>query len=343
MLSTDAFFHTFLRIAEKILIDKRPLKSLTLIMWNEIFFPHYFSRFFLQIMSSTKCPQCGLVNFATAQFCKRCNGSLANQPNSNNTQIINNSYNTSVRPTMPLRPQNSEPVQPPFVPQQPQHSQPYQPQPQYQPNQFTEQPNTYQSGDYTLPRFPQGQAYQPNQQQYQQPPYQQNQFMTPQNPQGVWRRGNEIVIHRNASFPPKCVKCGEDFSYSNNGAFATQKFRWHNPLVYIALISPLIYVILAAVLSERFSYEIPYCQTHLQERETTKNYLIGSGFGAVGLIVLLGWLGAGGWAFLVGLVAIFAIPIAYEYSYKPFRVKSVDGQYVYLQGAKQEYLNTLPY
>jgi hypothetical protein len=308
-------------------------------------------------MSSIKCPQCNLVNFATAQFCKRCNVSLANSPVNydNNTQIINASNNTSVRPTTPLYQQNEPFQQPQFVPPtppQPTYNQPYQP--QYQPIN-NEQANNFQSNDYTLPRFPQGQPYGQNQQQshysqnqYQQPHYSQNQyqptqFIAPQNPQGVWRRGNEVVIHKHAAFPAKCVKCGQDFSYSNNGAFAAQKFRWHNPLVYIALISPLIYVILAACLSERFSYDIPYCQTHLQERETTKNYLIGGTFAAVGLIFLLGMFGAGGWAFLVGLVSIFAIPIAYEYGYKPFRVKSVDGQYVYLQGATQEYLNTLPY
>jgi hypothetical protein len=304
-------------------------------------------------MSSTKCPQCGLVNFASAQFCKRCNSSLANQPISNDTRIINNSNNTSVRPTMPL-PQHHEPPQP-------QYNQPYQPQPQFQPNQFSEQ-NNYQSSDYTLPRFPQDQPYQPNQQSYNQPPfqqyqpnqpqyhqyqpnqqYQQRQFMNPQNQEGVWRRGNEIVVHKHASFPSKCVKCGQDFSYSNNGSFATHKFRWHNPLVYIALISPFIYLILALVISERFSFEVPYCQTHLQEHETTKNYLIGGVFASIGLIVLLGMFGAGGWAFLVGIVSILVLPIIREYAYKPFRVKNVDGQYVYLQGATQEYLNTLPY
>ncbi len=307
-------------------------------------------------MSSIKCPQCNLVNFATASFCKRCNSSLANSPVNydNNTQIINTSNNTTVRPTTPLYQQNEPVQQPQFVPptpQQPIYNQPYQP--QNQPN-YGNQANNYQSNDYTLPRFPQGQPYQPNQYQQNQPNYQQqphysqnqyqpNQFMAPQNPQGVWRRGNEVVIHKHSAFPAKCVKCGQDFSYSNNGAFTTQKFRWHNPLVYIALISPLIYVILAACLSERFSYDIPYCPTHFQEHETTKNYLIGGTFAAVGLIFLLGMFGAGGWAFLVGLVSIFAIPIAYEYGYKPFRVKSVDGQYVYLQGATQEYLNTLPY
>jgi hypothetical protein len=319
-------------------------------------------------MSSIKCPQCNLVNFVTARFCKRCNSSLANSPVNydNKTQIIDTSNNTSVRPTMPL-PQPNRPQFVPPHPPQPQYPQP----PQYQPQQSDEQPNNYRSSDYTLPRFPQEEpSQQPYQPQYNQPPqpqyqayqpqynqpynqpqyqpsqphqYGQNQFMSPANQQGVRRRGNEVVIHKHAAFPAKCVKCGQDFSYSRNGEFARQKFRWHNPLVYIALISPLIYVILAACLSERFSYDIPYCQTHLQERETTKNYLIGGMFASVGSIVLLAMLGAGGLAFLVGLVSIFVIPIVYEYVYKPFRVKDVDGQHVYLQGATQEYLNTLPY
>lgn len=298
-----------------------------------------------------------MVNFATSQFCKRCNISLANSPVNydNSTQIINNSNNTAVRPTMPL----NQPVQPQFVPPIPppqaQYNQPFQPQPQYQPNQNANQPSSYQSSDYTLPRFPQEQQnqYQAKQNQYQQSQYQQphyshnqyqqNQFMAPQSPQGVWRRGNEVIVHKHASFPTKCVKCGQDFSYSNNGSFSTQKYRWHNPLVYIAVISPLIYLILAACLSERFSFELPYCQTHLQERETTKNYLIGGGFAAFAAVVLTAMFGSGVLAFGIGLFAIIALLISHEYVYKPFRVKSVDGQYVYLQGATQDYLNTLPY
>jgi hypothetical protein len=310
-------------------------------------------------MSSIKCPQCNLVNFVTARFCKRCNISLANSPVNydNKTQIIDTSNNTSARPTMPLsQPQYNQPNPP-----QPQYNQPYPP--QSQPYQSDEQANNYQASDYTLPRFPQEEPYQQPYQpqpQYQQPQYQQpyqpqpqyqqsphqyaqNQFMSPPNVQGVRRRGNEVVIHKHATFPATCVKCGQDFSYSRNGEFARQKFRWHNPLVYIALISPLIYVILAACLSERFSYDIPFCRTHLQERETTKNYLIGGMFASVGSIVLSVMAGATGLAALIGLVSIFLIPIIYEYVYKPFRVKEVDGQHVYLQGATQEYLNTLPY
>ena len=98
----------------------------------------------------------------------------------------------------------------------------------------------------------------------------------------VWRRGGELIVHQYAGhLPDVCVKCGEQIGGYAGGAYIRQKFRWHNPLVYIALISPLIYCILAAVLSQRVQIEIPLCGRHLEARQATGKMLLSSGVGAI--------------------------------------------------------------
>ena len=95
-------------------------------------------------MSTIKCSGCSLINFATAQFCKRCNAEL-NQPSSprvqNETQILNPINNTHIRQT-PQNQQN-EPNQAFYQNNQQNY---------YQPNeaQYSQQPQSY---DYSLPQI----------------------------------------------------------------------------------------------------------------------------------------------------------------------------------------------
>lgn len=283
-------------------------------------------------MSSIKCSNCGLVNFVTAQFCKRCNLSLT-QTNTNNTQVFNQGYNTNVRQPLPNPPQNN-----------------------YQPLQKTIANQQNQGYDYTLPRFPKDerpqnfnqQQYQPN---YQSPPpqiYQQPvQYQQPiqyayQEP--PFRRfGSEFAVHKNVSLPCACVKCGMPVSISRDGDYVSQKYRWHSPYVYIALISPIIYLILALALSQSFSANIPLCNEHLKNRNSVLNFLFAGSLAAFVLIVLFGWIGASGLALLVFFIAIIGLPMAHEYGYKPLRVSKIEGNYYHFKGASEEFLRNVPY
>lgn len=283
-------------------------------------------------MSSVKCLNCGLVNFITTQYCKRCNlgltqdsaGNMANE-----TRILNNSYNTNIRAT--VSPQNNY------------QSNNYQNEP-YQPNQYQSQPNYQQppSNDWTLPQFPKGQRPTNYGQQYQQrQPQPHNQYVVSE---PEFRRfGSEIALHKNANLPCYCVKCGKHILSLLEGDYVSQKFRWHNPLVYIALISPLIYLILALCLSKTFTINVPLCSEHLQKRETTKHYLLGGGLGAFILIIMCSVFDLVGLSFLIFFVAIIALPLVFEYAYKPLRAKNIEGNYYHLGGASPEFLNTIPY
>ena len=289
-------------------------------------------------MSSVKCSNCGLVNFNTTQYCKRCNLALSSDSAGNQakeTRILNDSYNTGIRSTVPP-PNNYQ-------------SNGYQNEPQsykqsYQPNQYQSQSNHQQppANDWTLPQFPKGQRPPNYNQQYQPRQHQSyNQFAVHE-PE-IRRFGSEIALHKNANLPCYCVKCGKHIFSLLEGDYVSQKFRWHNPLVYIALISPLIYLILALCLSKTFTVNVPLCSEHLQKRENAKYSLLGGGLAAFGLIVMCSVFDFVGLAFLIFFAAIIALPLVFEYSYKPLRAKNIEGNYYHLGGASPEFLNTIPY
>ena len=273
--------------------------------------------------NSIRCTNCNLLNFSDAVFCKRCKIPFQNAADSADSKTVNININFPVDNLNINLPQADRPqiqsnsYQPEqSQPRQIQDTESYQPQNQIgfaqwqQMNQLTNEPV-----------FPHPQ-----------------QMMT----NGVFRHGNEIVVHRNAAMPERCVKCNRHIS-GYDGGIATQKYRWHNPFVYIALISPLIYVILASVLSQRATVEIPLCGEHLEDRKKTGKAMIGAGAFSVFAIFFLGSVGHIGFAFLLFFAALFGLTMAYEYYYKPLRVSKIENDYVYLKGINEDYLRDLPY
>ncbi len=294
---------------------------------------------------SIRCPHCQLVNFATEQFCKRCKNNLQNHSNADvpPTVNININFPTPVQPQIRLNQGNQ--TQPQFQPNV---------QPQFQTLQNeTQKLNESQISGYELQNqtgFEQWRNQQnPQNPQTKFPPV--NNFQpqiyppnfVPSNTQTVWRRGTELVMHRYGTMLPEtCVKCGEQLAHSG-GAYVRQKYRWHNPLVYIALISPLIYAILASVLSQRVTVDIPLCGNHLSERKTTGKFLIGGGVAGIAAIMFFGSFGYVGFSILIFLAAIIGISLGYEYSYKPLQISKIENDYVYLKNADGRFLNRLPH
>jgi hypothetical protein len=347
-------------------------------------------------MSSTKCPNCDLTNFASALYCKRCNGALQQPPPNaqmqNNTQIYDTAKDTQIRPI--VQPRNNDinqaNVQNPYQKNLPnnygqgyrqnqQHGQQNQNHAQNQYNQQNQHnrqnhaQNQYepQNPNYSQNQYGQQNHGQPNQQQYQnqnnhkQPPLQQdNSYALPRFPKGErpirfnhyqknpyqpmlehpYRKlGSDIALHKNSTLPEVCVRCGQRFTIYSGGRYVTQKFRWHHPAVYAALISPLIYAILAACLSERFTVSVPLCSAHIGKRESTGNWMLVSGLIAIALIVLISMGGYFSFAVFIGVISVILISLNYEYGYKSLRVARVEGSYYHLKGASDEFLHELPY
>jgi len=153
--------------------------------------------------------------------------------------------------------------------------------------------------------------------------------------------GSEVWLHKNSTLPEICVKCGGSIAFG--GSYVREKFRWHHPAVYAALISPLIYLILAACLSENIRINSPLCGEHVTKRDKMFTGLFVGGMLATLFICLSAFFGAYGLAVLIFLVALIVISINIEYNYKAFRRARVEGSYYYLKGASDEFLNQLPY
>src|SRR3954462_6429467 len=81
------------------------------------------------------------------------------------------------------------------------------------------------------------------------------QYMPPQQPglEGLWRQGNTLVMHKLAPLPPICIKSNQ---------YATQwlkrNLQWHTSWIALTiLISPLIYIIVALIMTKRATISIP--------------------------------------------------------------------------------------
>lgn len=270
-----------------------------------------------------------------AQFCKRCNFSLKDaSTNQNDTQISVQAGGTSIRQVPQKQQREPQPLPPTVVGYEPQKHYPQQHNGQFYQNNYAPPPP--QSYNYDLPQFPQGMR-----------PPQFNQYQTPQvfQPQEVAYRklGSEIALHKNGNLPQICVKCGEDLTIHNGGAFVAQSYRWHHPALYIALISPFIYLILSLCVSERATINVPLCYEHIKSRESARNFLICGGVISTFLVILsinFSWVGFG---FLVFFGALFLLTGVWEFGYKPLRIKRSQGSYFHLAGASDNFLNRLPF
>lgn len=296
---------------------------------------------------TVKCSNCNLVNFATSQICKRCKNPLenANFTAEGTTLNININLPGNVMPQSRTRVSLNEPQPQSFAEQQQTtgfHSQQYREQPSYQPTNYQSinQPmNPVTPGfDYWSQTGAPSQFAQPAPHGFR-PPY--GAAMPYQG--GVYRRGGEVVVHRNANLPPVCVKCGNQYAAAADISYVRQKYRWHNPLVYIAVISPLIYVILAIVLSHRAEAHIPLCQQHLGDRNSVGKYMLGVGVLAAIAVVFFFSAGHIGFAVLLAFGVSIGLCLAHEYLYKPLQASKIENDYVYLKGVGGDYLNQFPY
>jgi len=103
----------------------------------------------------------------------------------------------------------------------------------------------------------------------------------PAAPSAAYRSGNRLVVPKGAPLPGYCVKCAQPAA----GEPIKKIFFWHNPWIFlVALISPIIYIIVAVIVRKRAELMIPVCDEHRQRR---KNMIIAT------WILVLGFIPAG--------------------------------------------------
>jgi hypothetical protein len=330
---------------------------------------------------SIRCPFCNLTNFASSDHCKRCKNSLhntgappANRAMPSNQQVDGNTININIslphagnghaQPNININGMPSRETAP--LPQ-PQYRLQQQSQAQLPPRPSYRQPAPRQSGEYQLQNQTGFQQWQQMNRQAApaHPPVAASQAYAPQGyaPQGyashgypapgyapmphpslrVYRKSDELMMHEMGNLPEFCIKCNEDASSHAGGELVKQKFLWTHPLVYIAIISPLIFIILRLALAKRATLHLPLCRKHVESRKTTKGFLIGGGIFSILMIFVLASAGSGGLAALLFFVSLITIALVQKYSYMPVQASKIDNEFVYLKGSSPAFLNRLPY
>lgn len=103
----------------------------------------------------------------------------------------------------------------------------------------------------------------------------------------IIRQGSKLVVpvlNQPVILPPLCVRCGA----AADGKTVEKTFYWHHPALYILLVSPIIYVIVAVIVRKSVKVNVPLCAHHAQRRGTA---------------VMLAWLLP-----LIGIADIFILP-----------------------------------
>ena len=75
--------------------------------------------------------------------------------------------------------------------------------------------------------------------------------------------GKRFVIHPGFVLPARCVKC----SNHPSDPWIQFTFSWHHPALYVLVISPIIYIIVAAILRKRVRLAVPLCEAHRASRK----------------------------------------------------------------------------
>src|SRR5579872_5285818 len=80
---------------------------------------------------------------------------------------------------------------------------------------------------------------------------------------GTWRDGAVLVLSREASLPPRCVRCNEPADEPTK----SRKVYWHSPWLYLLILFNLIiYAIVAAIVRKKAVVAPGLCSAHKKRR-----------------------------------------------------------------------------
>jgi hypothetical protein len=156
----------------------------------------------------------------------------------------------------------------------------------------------------------------------------------------VWRDDNVLITLVDSAMPHRCIKCNEPADEPTK----KRRVYWHHSALYLLLISPLIYAIVALVVRKKASVSAGLCTVHKNRR---RNALIFGWTGTIVGLVLMGHgLGSGssggGAEALVGILTILAAIIVSMIFARVVYAKKIDKTYVRLKGCGVAFLDSLP-
>lgn len=172
-------------------------------------------------------------------------------------------------------------------------------------------------------------------------------YAPPQQPglEGLWRQGNTLVMHKMAPLPPICVK-----SNQHAKQWLKRNLQWHNPWVGLTvLISPLIYIIVALIVTKRATIHIGLSEEWFARRKTRMLIawgiaLAGFALGGFGIWIANqpGIEGPGVLLIVLALFQVIGALIYGQYACRLVYPSRIDDSYVWLKGVDAGFLDRLP-
>lgn len=159
---------------------------------------------------------------------------------------------------------------------------------------------------------------------------------------GLWRQGNVLVMHKLAPLPEICLLSNEK---------ATRRLRrkmyWHHPAIYVVLlISPLIYIVVAAILQKNATLQIGLNEEWFARRRT--RMLIAWGIALLGLALFVGGIAfsdslgdATALVIVAAIVLFFGGLIFGLIACRLVTPSRITDEYVWVNGVHPDFLNRL--
>jgi hypothetical protein len=169
----------------------------------------------------------------------------------------------------------------------------------------------------------------------------------PQSTAGLYRKGDQLVMHKNAYLPARCVKSNQPVE----GRRLQRNLSWYHPLLYLALLaSPLVFIILAYVLRKQATVYLGLSEPWFCKRRLA--ILIAWMMGVLGVVIMVAsivivsdpqgrtpWVG---WGILLGIVVILAAAIYGSAASQMVRPVRITDDYIWLKGVHPDFLADLP-
>lgn len=145
-----------------------------------------------------------------------------------------------------------------------------------------------------------------------------------------YREGQDLVIRKEATLPEICIRTGQPTS----GRMRTKKLSWVPPWTIVVFI--LIRLVgLICMLVARKTANVTFSLSEEAEAKRKQGLMIGLAVFGVGLLMSISGVvmdtGAGAMAALVGFLAVFVGIILAAVLHRPFQMRKMAGDYVYLR------------
>lgn len=158
---------------------------------------------------------------------------------------------------------------------------------------------------------------------------------------GAFCQGKTLVVGRNITLPPICVKCGQPTARDP----IKKTFQWHNPWLFLMILFPglLFYLIVALIVRKKFELAVPVCEEHKLRRRRllwTAAVLL---LGGIPFGILLDSLGAtSGWVALLVISVILAGMVFWAVGLNLLSPTYIGENYATFKGAGNDFLTQLP-